>query len=79
MPNGRIKLVETDTAHPIWARHGEIRRLTGVPEKWLTQFAKDNPKAVRKFGNGNTNGTLIFNVKAVLAAIDAMNSKEVSK
>ena len=55
---------------PVWARHGEVQRLTGAPEKWLAKFAKEHPKAVRKFGHGNANGTLIFKVSAVLAEIE---------
>ena len=65
-------LFQDECALPRWARHGELRRITGVPEKWLAQFAKEHPEHVRKFGNENSNGTLIFNVKAVLSAIENM-------
>ena len=61
---------EVIAARPVWARHAEVKRLTGCPEKWLADFAKKHPENVRKFGNGNSNGTLIFNVAAVLKAID---------
>lgn len=55
---------------PVWARLKAIKEITGAPENWLYAFAASNPKAVRKFGNGGTNGTLVFNVSKVCEAIE---------
>jgi len=60
---------------PVWARHDEVKRLTGVPDKWLTAFGKSHPQSVRKFGNGNSNGTLVFNVADVLNAISEIGKE----
>lgn len=61
---------------PVWARHDKMQDLSGVPDNFLRDFAVKNPDAVRKFGGGSRNGTLIYNVSAVLSAIDQM--REVS-
>ena len=58
------------TTLPVWARKEIIKQLTGCPDKWIYSFAATHPSDIRKFGNGSKNGTLIFRVSAVLAAIE---------
>ena len=55
---------------PVWARKSTVQDLTGTPDKFLYQFAANNPADVRKFGSGGKNGTLIFRVAAVLDAVE---------
>lgn len=57
---------------PVWARKQKMQELTGVPDNWLYDFAAEHPQSVRKFGGGSKNGTLVFNVAAVLEAIQAV-------
>lgn len=59
---------------PVWARLKVIKEITGAPDNWLYAFAASNPAATRKFGNGGTNGTLVFNVAKVCEAIENMNA-----
>lgn len=64
---------------PVWARKTVVQKLTGAPQKFLAAFAKEHPESVRRYGGGGRNGTRIFNVAAVLAAIDGMGpEKEVA-
>ena len=60
---------------PVWARKTQLPALTGVPDKFAYQFAVDHPNDVRKFGGGGRNGTLVFRVAAVLAAIENGGAK----
>lgn len=66
----------TTAALPIWGRLDTIKELTGAPDNWLYNFAASHPEATRKFGNGHTNGTLIFNVAKVCEAIEGMGAPE---
>ncbi len=55
---------------PVWARKSNLQELTGAPDKFLYAFASAHPDSVRKFGGGGKNGTLVFRVADVLAAIE---------
>ena len=56
---------------PVWARKQKVQELTGVPDNWLYDFAAEHPESVRKF-TAAKNGTLVFNVAAVLEAIQVV-------
>lgn len=53
-----------------WARAADVReKIANVPLQWLYGFANAHPADVRKFGVYR-NGTLLYRVDAVLAAIE---------
>ena len=55
---------------PVWARKATVKQLTGCPDKWIYGFAAKHKGDIRRFGSGGKNGTLIFRLSAVLAAIE---------
>lgn len=58
-------------AFPEWARMEDVQQfVANVPENWLRSFMVRHPTDVRKLGTSR-NSTLLFNSRAVLAAMDA--------
>jgi len=61
---------------PVWARHFEVCRLTGVPERWLYNWGREHPEHTRKFGTGkSTNGALVYRVSAILKAVEEIGKE----
>ena len=58
-------------AFPEWGRMEDIQQfVANVPENWLRSFMVRHPMQIRKLGTSR-NSTLLFNARAVLAALDA--------
>ena len=56
---------------PEWGRMEDIQQfVANVPENWLRTFMVRHPMQIRKLGTSR-NSTLLFNARAVLAALDA--------
>jgi len=58
-----------DQTLQMWKRKDGIKQYADVPDNFLRTFAKKHPESVRKFGTAK-NATLLYNVAAVLAAIN---------
>ena len=55
----------------VWASKDAIREeVADVPENWLRGFAAAHPLDCRKFA-ASRNGSMLYRVEAVLAAIEA--------